>query len=109
MKVWWSLRSIPELSDLPHAQQRRLWRHCWPKVLDHWQIWLVFLTGVLGLIACTYLAEFLALGVGLGWPVALVLVSAAWGSAFSFVLNQVSIPLARPYLCEARGGEQARE
>ena len=109
MKVWWSLRSIPELSDLPHAQQRRLWRHCWPKVLDHWQIWLVFLTGVLGLIACTYLAEFLAVGVGLGWPVALVLVSAAWGSAFSFVLNQVSIPLARPYLREARGGEQARE
>jgi hypothetical protein len=100
--VYWSLRSIPELSDLPRAERRRLWRECWWKVLGHWQVWLVFLVGLLGLLGGTVLVPFLALACEFGLPLALLLVSGVWGSLFGFLLNQVSIPLARPYLRAAR-------
>jgi hypothetical protein len=98
MKVYWSLRSIPELSDLPHAERRRLWRECWWKVLDHWQVWVVYFVGCLGIFGGMFVAAWLSLAVGLGWGVGLLLVSLVWGSVFPFLLNQVSIPLARPYL-----------
>src|SRR5262245_6849726 len=102
MKIWWSLQSVPKLSDLPRAGGRRLWRQCWGKVLGHWQVWLVFLVGYSVLFGCMFLAAFLAMVVGLGWPLALILVGGGWGTAFAFLLDQVSIPLARPYLREAR-------
>jgi hypothetical protein len=110
MKVYWSLRSIPELADLSRAEQRRLWRECWWMVLDHWQVWLVFALGSLGLLGCMYLCMYLAafltilggLGWLLAWLLALIVVSGLWGGIFSFTLDQVSIPLARPYLRAAR-------
>lgn len=105
MKLYWSLRSIPELSDLPRAEQRRLWRECWWKVIRHWQVWLVFLVGFLGILGGAVLVVALACDFGL--PLALILVSGVGGSLFPFLLNQVSIPLARPYLRAAREPDRA--
>ena len=109
MKMYWSLRSVPELADLPPAERRRLWRECWGKVLRHWQVWLLFLLFYSGLLGVLVVAAWLALVVGLGWPLALILVSGVWGGAFGFLLDQVSIPLARPYLRQAREAGRARD
>ena len=109
MKIYWSLQSIPELADLPRPERRRLWRKCWGKVLRHWQIWLMFLLLCSSLLGVLFVSAWLALVVGLGWPLALILVSGAWGSTFGFLLDQVSIPLARPYLRQAREAGRARE
>jgi hypothetical protein len=108
MRVYWSLRSIPELTDLPRAERRRLWRQCWGKVLGHWQVWLAFLAGALGLPAGAFLAAWLVSAAGFAWSPAVILAGGVWGSAYGFILNQVSIPLARPHLRAARGGAGAR-
>jgi hypothetical protein len=109
MKVYWSLESLPELSDLPHAERRRLWRECWWKVLDHWQVWVVYLVGCLGIYGGMFVAAWLSLAVGLGWVLALLIVGLVWGSIFSFLLNQVSFPLARPYLRALREAERSSD
>jgi hypothetical protein len=108
MKIYWSLRSIPELADLPPAEGRRLWRECWGKVLRHWQVWLMFLLLWSGILGALVVSAWLALAVGLGWPLAVILVGGVWGGAFGFLLDQVSIPLARPYLRQAREAGRAR-
>jgi hypothetical protein len=107
MKIYWTRDSVPELADLPPRERRRLWRECWGKVLWHWPVLLVgfvLLPALLG--GALYLTGYLALAVGLGWPLALLLASGVFGATYGFILEQVSIPIARPYLRAARDATQ---
>ena len=110
MKVYWSLKSIPELADLPAGERRRLWRACWGKVACHWQVLAVFLalvpaTAVAGL----YLVGYLALAVGLGWPLAFLVALGALCPAAGLIGEQVCVPIARPYLRIARAASEDAE
>jgi hypothetical protein len=115
MKIYWScsLHSAPELAGLPYRDRRRLLWECWGKVMWRWPVllvWFVFLPAML--YGSMFLVAYLALGVGLGWPLALVLVSFVVGPAYGFILTQVSLPLVRPYLraarlAESQSGQQA--
>jgi hypothetical protein len=106
MKVYWSLHSAPELADLPARDRRRLLWECWGKVMWRWPVMLVgFVLLPAMLVGGMFLAGYLALGLGLGWPLALLLVSAVVGPAYGFILTQVSLPFVPPYLRAARLAE----
>jgi hypothetical protein len=104
MKVYWSLGSIPELADLPPKERRRLWRECWGKVLWHWPVLLVgfVLHPALLLLVGFVLLPAAAGGGPLLLGLAVVLVAGVIGPVYGFILEQVSIPIARPYLRAAR-------
>ncbi len=56
MKIYWTLKSIPELAEMSKKDRKKVWRRCYWKVFRHWQTWFALATcGV-----CT------ALGVALG-------------------------------------------
>jgi hypothetical protein len=48
MNIYWTLKSIPELSRLPLRERGRAWRAVWRKAFRHWQVWVAFVV-VLGL------------------------------------------------------------
>ncbi|HZG21669.1 MAG TPA: hypothetical protein VE092_16795 [Herbaspirillum sp.] len=60
MKIYWSLKQIPELAGLDRRQRLARWRGLSPRLLRHWQTWM-------GLLACAVLAG-LGRSVGLGHP-----------------------------------------
>lgn len=45
MKIYWSLESIPELSDLTPSERLRLWQRCSFKPFRHWQVWAALAIG----------------------------------------------------------------
>lgn len=110
MKVYWSLKSIPELADLPSGERRRLWRACWGKVVWHWQVLLVFGVLVPAMsVAGMYLVGYLALAIGLGWPLAFLLVSGILGATVGLIGTLVCVPIARRYLRVARAATDAAD
>jgi hypothetical protein len=109
MKVYWSWRSIPELSGLSSAERARLLLGCRRKVLRHWQVWLAILVGALGFIGAAFLALPLMMVGGFGWLLTVVVVGGGWGVLFGFMMDQVCIPLTRRYLREAREAGRATE
>jgi hypothetical protein len=40
--IFWSYRSLPELSGLSRAEQKAAWQACYTKAYGHWQFWLGF-------------------------------------------------------------------
>jgi hypothetical protein len=64
------------------------------------------------LVGCVYPVGYLALAVGLGWPLALLLVGGVVGNVYGFILTQVGLAYARPYLravrlAESHSGQRA--
>ncbi|WP_058960719.1 hypothetical protein [Type-E symbiont of Plautia stali] len=45
MKIFWTLKSIPELADLDLWERGRRWREAYKSAFRHWQTWA-------GLIVC---------------------------------------------------------
>ena len=88
MPIYWSLKSIPELSNLPSNARVRVWQRVYRKTFLHWQTWL-------GLIACGICA---GIGSYLGGIVGSSLAGAAIGGGIGgFVFSQASIHVARRY------------
>lgn len=48
MKIYWTLKSIPELAGLTACERKRRWHSAYKSVFRHWQTW----SGVLLLGAC---------------------------------------------------------
>jgi hypothetical protein len=121
MKVYWSWESVPELADLPPRDRRRLWREAWGKVVWRWPVMLVGLVLLPAmLIGCVfvllpailrgwgYLVGYVGFAADLGWPLALLLlllVAGVVGNVYGFILTQVGLVFARPYLRAARLAE----
>ncbi len=96
MKIYWLLKSIPELAEMPKKERKAIWRRCYWKVFRHWQT-------CLALIVCGACA---GLGVILGqmW-VGNYIVGAAVGGAVGggiggFIFAQVATAMARHYIRE---------
>jgi len=49
MRIYWTLRQIPELATLSRAERGLVWRRAYRKAFRHWQTWA-------GLAACGVLS-----------------------------------------------------
>ena len=38
--IYWSIRSLPEVSGLSRAEQKAAWKACYRKAYGQWQFWL---------------------------------------------------------------------
>jgi hypothetical protein len=84
--IYWTLKSIPELSQLSSKERRLTWRQAYPRTYRHWQTWV-------GLAACGACAYFgCRLGFVFGHP---VLGAAIGGGIGGFIFSQASIYVAR--------------
>ena len=86
MRIYWTLKSIPELQSVPKAERGRIWRRGYVKSFRHWQTWV-------GLLLAALCA-----GVGIA-------VGGIWGGGIGggfggFLFSQIVIPVTRPYLEE---------
>ena len=48
MQIYWTLRSIPELSGLPLGERMRVWRAAHWNIYRHWQFW----ASLVGMVLC---------------------------------------------------------
>jgi len=86
MTIYWTIKSIPELAQLPPKKQRRVWRRAYGRAFGHWQTWAAWaLCGVLGVLGSN-------LGRSLGAP---LLGAAIGGGLGGFVASQIMVYVAR--------------
>src|SRR5215475_2429971 len=48
MQIYWTLKSIPELSGLPLGERMRVWRAAHWNIYRHWQFW----ASLVGMVLC---------------------------------------------------------
>jgi hypothetical protein len=82
--IYWTLKSIPELSGVPREERVRAWRAVSWKAFRRWEGW----------------AALAAIGVGiiLGNILSRPIGGAIGGAIGSFVFSQVWVHFTRPYL-----------
>ncbi|WP_416414347.1 hypothetical protein [Pantoea sp. App145] len=91
MKIFWSLRSIPELSQLPSKECGKRWNEVYALTFRHWETWA-------GLALCALLC-----GMGVkffGIPGVIIM-----GAIAGFLYSQVVIHVARKYYRQRLLGE----
>ena len=100
MKIYWLLKSIPELAEMPKKERKAIWRRCCWKVFRHWQTWLALI--VCG--ACARLGVILGqMWVGnyiVGAAVGGAVGAAVGGGIGGFVFAQVAIAMGRRHIRE---------
>ena len=84
MQIYWTLRNIPELSELPSEEMRRVWGAAFWKTARHWQFWV----SLVGIGLCTLIGGHIYDRIG-GY---------IGGVVGAFIFSQVQIHLARPYI-----------
>jgi hypothetical protein len=88
MTIFWTLKSIPELANLPASDRRVYWRRAYRRTWRHWQTWA-------GLFACAICA---GVGGGLGAFSAHPIVGAIIGGGVGgFVFGQATVLVARSH------------
>lgn len=88
MTVFWTLKSIPELANLPARDRRVYWRRAYRRIWRHWQTWA-------GLLACAMCA---AVGEGLGAFSAQPIVGGVIGGGVGgFVFGQTTVRVVRSH------------
>jgi hypothetical protein len=105
--------SIPELASLPRAEQKRLWRKCYPNVLRHWQFWIANLAPIAPFVALPIwvpiASRFLVSHTDKVLLVRLTLYLALTVTLLAmFVPGQVATHLLRPQLKRERWGHWCR-
>ncbi|MBB3059570.1 hypothetical protein [Microbulbifer rhizosphaerae] len=88
MKIYWTLKSIPEFSALSIQERGARWRKVYTKCFRHWQTWL-------GLATCGFCV---ILGGHIGGVVGMGLLGAALGGGIGgLIFSQAFIIVARRY------------
>ena len=84
MQIYWTLKSISELSGLPLKERMRVWRAAHWKATRHWQYW----ASLVGIPLCIEIGRHIhdPIGTFIG------------GGVGAFIFSQVQIHLARPYI-----------
>jgi len=88
MPIYWTLKSIPEFSDLSLAERNRSWARIRSKAFRHWQTWL-------GLLGCAMLSGIGSL-LGEKWGHSSI-GAAIGGGVGGFVYFQALVHVARSY------------
>ena len=58
MRVYWSLKDIPELTRLAPSERRDAWMQASHKSLRHWQVWGAIILFVAGTCAGSWLGSY---------------------------------------------------
>jgi len=58
MRFYWSYKSLPELSDLPVAEQRAAARRVHWQLHKRWQTWAVYLAFLPLILVCRWIGSF---------------------------------------------------
>jgi len=88
MAFFWTLKSIPELADLPARDRRVHWRRAYIRSLRHWQTWLGCLASGMCAVAGAQLGTFAShpiIGATIG------------GGVGGFVFWQTTVRVARSH------------
>jgi hypothetical protein len=94
LKIYWSLKSIPELAELPAKERKELWRRCLPKGRRNWRTWVAggcfaaFIGGV-----STVLARIIS-----GSLAVAILLASLIGGIGSLISFQFQVRTVRPYI-----------
>lgn len=89
MQIYWTLKSIPELAQLPASQRRRVWCSAYWRAFRDWRMQAaMFVTGLCAGIG------FVA-GHALDWPIVSGLIGSAIGG---FLSGQIVVDLVRSYV-----------
>lgn len=93
MQIYWSFKSIPELSGMPAAERGRVWRAVSWKTLRHWQTW----AALAGAGLCSAAGGYLGLLVDPSMTSQIIggTIGAGLGG---YAYGQVMTEFARPYL-----------
>ena len=92
MQLYWSLKSIPELSLLPKAERKRVWRAAYRQTLYHsWQLWF----SLFGVSLLAGIGDYAGSRVG-------AMIGAGIGGLF---FGQVISALSRPYIRDILSAE----
>jgi len=89
MRIYWTLKSIPELAELPPDQRRRRWREAYLEAFHYWPMWAATVAVALGAGLGSYLGSLA------GWQLAGGVVGAAVGS---FPASVVMTEMVRHHL-----------
>jgi 4-amino-4-deoxy-L-arabinose transferase-like glycosyltransferase len=97
MKIYWSAKSIPELSKLSETERKKVWKACYLQSLRLWQTWLGAVAcgaagGFLGYCLSNWIGEY---GAPKTWQ---MIVAALAGGLAAIIFSQVQIALLRPYI-----------
>jgi hypothetical protein len=107
MKLYWGLKSVPELQGLPKAQQKRLWRIGMRAGLRMPVVWggflLMAIIGGVGIFLLPPLLPNL-----LDSSMSRILWSGMWGGLGGFVSSQVTTTAIRPVLARHRQAMEAK-
>jgi hypothetical protein len=107
MQIYWSLKSIPELSGLPSEERRRLWHAALWKTTRHWQVWAATFV----ILFITAMAQTMAqkLLIGMGYRFGQGIGYAIGGGVGWAIYWQVLSHFARPYLRELLSEKEPHE
>jgi hypothetical protein len=85
MNIYWTLKSVPELSGLPSRERGRVWRAVSLKTFRHWEVWVALVVPM-------------GLGVFLGNILSQPIGGMSGAAIGGFVFSQVAVHFTRPYL-----------
>jgi hypothetical protein len=101
MKLYWSYNSIPELADLPKEKRKEVWKTCHLKCWTSWPFWI---TTVAIIVIGTMVGGATLRKLGYFCSDNHYIMGSFWAGAIgifiTFIITQVEISLARPYIRE---------
>lgn len=97
MTIYWTLRSIPELADLPRRERGRFWRTHVLRAFKHWQPW----AGLFAMWLSIAVGAMIATILSAPWS-AVIALAAPLGFFGGLLFSQLLITTVRPYLRAAR-------
>jgi len=95
MKIYWTIKSVPEFSGMSKKQINEIWIPCYWKTYKHWQQWFMMSISILSIVAPVYLlATGSLLHVNtLSFILIIVVPALVW-----FLWGHYSIVLGLPYI-----------
>lgn len=94
MKIYWSLKSIPELAEIPTKQRKEIWRRCLRKAHRNWWTWL----GVVGPAACIGGVSAVLVDIISGNHAAAILLAGLIGGIAGLISFQIQVRTVRAYI-----------
>ena len=92
MKIYWSIKSIPELKEMPEEERKAIFRQCSAKVTHNWK------TSILIGLCCLCAGFGIALGRKVGNIIGAMIAAVLGGAIIGFILLQVVIRKTLPYI-----------
>ncbi len=92
MKIYWTIRSIPEFKGVSKDEIRKLWTQSYLKTYYHWQQWVI--TSIIIAFSIYIVSNNVPTN-------AYIILLGALGIIIILVWSQISIVFARPYIREA--------